>query len=413
MGKRRNKNKANREDFAVFSSVSHKTVVEVGSDDSDDASCVTHLIRDYDTHSADEEDLNDTVTTSDQLDGFLDKATNKNISIRFAAMGNIKTLLTEKYIALDLEKWTTTLIYITDKALRKTDKEAKIAASLSILISIQLGEKVASEMEPVVSLLCQLCSDPARNIQLRSHCARSVALCTFLCLEQPTSILSSVATLRSIWVTAKSSAASVELFCAALSGWSLLIHQGGPEALRLALLDEPKLSTFLDGIHLEMRLSAGKALAVLHEAAVMTFGDKYRFPNQQHLLDIFANLTTDSLKSRAKKDRKIQRFTFRQMYASIKEQEAPIFDVRFGDETLSINSCRKKLLYEFICDVLHGSIISHLKMNAILREQFDLKPAIEIFPMKMEKLRRVAIQNAINKTRDLQRLKQRDKRTVY
>uniref|UniRef100_A0AAF5PH92 Interferon-related developmental regulator N-terminal domain-containing protein n=1 Tax=Wuchereria bancrofti TaxID=6293 RepID=A0AAF5PH92_WUCBA len=412
MGKRRNKNKADR-DFAVFSSVSHKTVVEVGSDDSDNASCVTHLTLDYDTRSADEEDLSDTVTPSDQLDGFLDKATNKNISIRFAAMGNIKTLLTEKYIAVDLEKWTATLIYITDKALRKTDKEAKIAASLSILISIQLGEKIASEMEPVVSLLCQLCTDPARNIQLRSHCACSVALCTFLCLEQPTSILASIATLRSIWVTAKSSAASVELFCAALSGWSLLIHQGGREALRVALLDEPKLSTFLDGIHLEMRLSAGKALAVLHEAAVMTFGDKYRFPNQQHLLDIFANLITDSLKSRAKKDRKVQKFTFRQMYASIKEQEAPIFDVRFGDETLSINSCRKKLLYEFICDALHGSIISHLKMNAILREQFDLRPTIEIFPVKMEKLRRVAIQNAINKTRDLQRLKQRDKRTVY
>lgn len=67
-----------------------------------------------------------------------------------------------------------------------------------------------------------------------------------------------------------------------------------------------------------MRLSAGKALAVLHEAAVLTFGDKYRFPNQQHLLDIFANLTTDSLKFRAKKDRKIQKSTFRQMYASIK-----------------------------------------------------------------------------------------------
>lgn len=67
-----------------------------------------------------------------------------------------------------------------------------------------------------------------------------------------------------------------------------------------------------------MRLSAGRALAVLYEAAVRTFGDKYRFPNQQHLMDIFANLTTDSLKSRAKRDRKIQKFIFRQMYASIK-----------------------------------------------------------------------------------------------
>lgn len=80
-------------------------------------------------------------------------------------------------------------------------------------------------MEPVVNFLCQLSLDPARNVQLRSHCARSVALCTFLCLEQPASILASVAVLRSMWFTAKSSATSVKLFCAALSGWSLLIHQ--------------------------------------------------------------------------------------------------------------------------------------------------------------------------------------------
>lgn len=72
-------------------------------------------------------------------------------------------------------------------------------------------------------------------------------------------------------------------------------------------------------------------------------------------------------------------------------QEAPVFDVKFGDETLSIKSCRKKLLYEFICGVLHGSINSHLKMNPVLREQFDLGPATEIFPTKMEKLRRVIV----------------------
>lgn len=78
------------------------------------------------------------------------------------------------------------------------------------------------------------------------------------------------------------------------------------------------LSRLSCSLKLEMRLSAGKALAVLHEAAVATFGDKYRFPNQQHLLDIFANLAIDSLKFRAKKDRKIQKFTFRQIHAFIK-----------------------------------------------------------------------------------------------
>lgn len=55
-------------------------------------------------------------------------------------MGNMKTLLTKRYIAVDLEKWIATLIDIIDKALRKTDEEVKVAASLSILISIQFGQ---------------------------------------------------------------------------------------------------------------------------------------------------------------------------------------------------------------------------------------------------------------------------------
>lgn len=67
-----------------------------------------------------------------------------------------------------------------------------------------------------------------------------------------------------------------------------------------------------------MRLSAGEALAVLHEASIAAFGDDFRFPNQQHLLNMFATLATDSLKCRAKKDRRVQRFTFRQMFAAIK-----------------------------------------------------------------------------------------------
>lgn len=80
-------------------------------------------------------------------------------------------------------------------------------------------------MEAVVSFLCEVCTDPARNVQLRSQCASSAALCTLLCFEQPASILASIATLRSIWFTAKSNAAFVKLFCAALSGWCLLIDQ--------------------------------------------------------------------------------------------------------------------------------------------------------------------------------------------
>ncbi|VBB26768.1 unnamed protein product [Acanthocheilonema viteae] len=76
----------------------------MNSDHSDDASCVRPSILNYDMRSATDKEF--------------------NVSIRLAAVSSIKTLLTRRYIAL--EKWSAVLIDITDKALRKTDEEAKL-----------------------------------------------------------------------------------------------------------------------------------------------------------------------------------------------------------------------------------------------------------------------------------------------
>lgn len=63
-----------------------------------------------------------------------------------------------------------------------------------------------------------------------------------------------------------------------------------------------------------MRISAGEVLAVLHEMAVSHFGTEYRFANQQNLLEKFATLSTSSAKYIGKKDRRTQKFSFRQLY---------------------------------------------------------------------------------------------------
>lgn len=110
-------------------------------------------------------------------------------------------------------------------------------------------------------------------------------------------------------------------------------------------------------LKLEMRLGAGKALVVLHEAAVTTFGESYHFPNQQYLLDIFANLATDSLKFRAKEDRKIQKFMFRQMYASMK---VALFDLTVlkncGLMTV-VECCMTNLEHSLFCEYCASYLI--------------------------------------------------------
>lgn len=67
-----------------------------------------------------------------------------------------------------------------------------------------------------------------------------------------------------------------------------------------------------------------------------------------------------------------------------------MFLVRFGNETLHIDSCRKKLLYDLVCRALRGGMNAHLKTNLVLRDWFDLGPAIaEIVPVKINKPQRV------------------------
>uniref|UniRef100_A0A914ZHN1 Interferon-related developmental regulator 1 n=1 Tax=Parascaris univalens TaxID=6257 RepID=A0A914ZHN1_PARUN len=420
-GKRRNRNKIERDDRASAPSSSHKPPTVMNeSDESEAESFATHLTLDDDLQSvivdADEIDdeeveCGDSSAVSTRLSDYLDNATHKNISIRLAAMDNIQLMLTKHCIAEELDRWRTTVLDLIEKALRKTDEESYRAALLAALVSLHLGDSLSEEIEPVVTILRQMCTDTSRVERLRAQFAHSLALCTYLCVEQPASLSLSASALRTVWTTTKCSAASTALFSAAVAGWSLLIHQAGRRTLESALLDEPKLCTFVDGAQVDMRVSAGEALTVLYEAAVETMGVAYRFPNQQHLLEVLASLSTDSVKFRAKKDRRVQRFSFRQIYNAIKDQEPPSMVIKFGGETLELDSCGKKLLYDMLCAVLRGGMNIHLKSNLMLRELFDLGPIQEHLPAKMTKLQRMAVQNAVNKTRDLQRAKQRDKRT--
>ena len=63
--------------------------------------------------------------------------------------------------------------------------------------------------------------------------------------------------------------------------------------------------------HLEVRLSAGEALAVIFELGRDTTEDYEQQWADEVLVDVLAQLATDSNKYRAKKDRKQQRASFR------------------------------------------------------------------------------------------------------
>lgn len=71
-----------------------------------------------------------------------------------------------------------------------------------------------------------------------------------------------------------------------------------------------RLRELLESPHLDVRLSAGEALAVIFELG-RDIAEDYEQEWAFELVDVLKDLATDSNKYRAKKDRKQQRASFR------------------------------------------------------------------------------------------------------
>lgn len=70
------------------------------------------------------------------------------------------------------------------------------------------------------------------------------------------------------------------------------------------------MNGLLDSPHLEVRMAAGEVIALMLERG-RQYDTDYEWEASEHLIDKLRQLATDSHKYRAKKDRKTQRSSFR------------------------------------------------------------------------------------------------------
>lgn len=85
-----------------------------------------------------------------------------------------------------------------------------------------------------------------------------------------------------------------------------------------------RLSELLQSPHLDVRISAGEALAVIFELG-RDYAEDYEEEWALDLVEILKDLATDSNKYRAKKDRKQQRASFRDILRYIEVRFALFF----------------------------------------------------------------------------------------
>ncbi|CAH1982064.1 unnamed protein product [Acanthoscelides obtectus] len=118
-------------------------------------------------------------------------------------------------------------------------------------------------------------------------------------------------------------------------------------------------------------MSAGEALALVYELGRNNDED-FEEDFAMDITETLKQLATDSHKYRAKKDRKQQRATFRDILQFIESDTVPEIQVKFGKEVLVLDTWTRRKQYDTLCNILGPSINIHLTENELLRDIFEI-----------------------------------------
>lgn len=307
------------------------------------------------------------------------------------------------------------------------------ASTVAALTCVTLGATDETEvvMREVRSILLTLVNDSTIGAEMRSRIAMSLGLITFITEDGTTNgssaplVMDSMVSIFSAsffkgnGVIPLLSPSTTTLHSSALNTWTLLLTTCSIDTvLQLSDRWSGSISQLLDSPHLDLRVSAGETLAAIHEI-LSGWNSHFELDNCDELLDKLRSLATDSSKHRAKKDRRIQRSTFRDVLRLIQgdTQDPPsLFEVvRFGREQLLIQSWCKKRQYDSFRAILGPGMNIHLATNHLLRDIFSLgDPVLHLSTAsgngKLSKFERHMENLAIARARTKVRAKLRDKR---
>ncbi len=214
------------------------------------------------------------------------------------------------------------------------------------------------------------------------------------------------------------------LHAAALSAWALLltlIPSGDLVSLIEAGQNFPSfknLMGLLKSQHLEIRMMAGETIALLLESG-RSHDENFLEDYIDELIESTKELATDSQKFRAKRDRRQQKATFRDVVHYIEDEEFSSIEIQIGaginKDKLEIDSWAVSHQYNSICNVLGSGMSIHLLDNEFLRDVFELSERLDASQMtakNLNKSEKRALQAASFKHRTLTRGKNRDKRSA-
>lgn len=379
-----------------------------------------------------QEDVDDGIDESSQVEQFeakikdaIELATQKSAAGRVKAIDAICTGFLKRYCPDFIENQQMTICDIVERSLKKgKGAEIEASAKLSVLLGLQLHdpEEVYKECK---ALMTQIVNDKTASPAARASVATSLAGLCFLGGGEMAEVVNIMSVLENIfsasyakaeWSLPSFPTEVTALHSACLSAWSLLLTlQSSGEVYRIANPLIQKFHGLLASSDVELRITAGEAIALILEFAY-DYDEDFEIEDMESLIQTLKGLATDSSKSRSKKDRKEQRSSFRDILRAVEEGDPPSEKVKFGQEVLYLDCWYKKLQYEWFCKVLGSGMNLHLSSNYMIREVFELGAPLPAFDATTSQRPSKSERNAANqlafKARTQSRNKNRDKRSA-
>ncbi|KAJ8733034.1 hypothetical protein PYW07_015633 [Mythimna separata] len=357
----------------------------------------------------------------------VDKLDAHGHAARESALVSLRAALQRHAVEGALVKHRATLADHVSRALRRgKDGERKAAAAIAPLLALQIGEEDMEEFVLEVRPgLIATATDTSASLDTRTECCASLAVLCYLMDEDITETLEVMRMYETIFSgsylkddgNVKVSGAAVEesaLHAAALDGWALLFPLLTPNhALSLLNNQEPsfaRLGELLEAASLEVRMAAGDALAIVYETVSDDDNSENALtPQVDELLPRLTELARDSDKTRAKKDRKIQRATFREILKYFEDGEAPCTSAHIGTETAEWSTWSGGATYTALATALGPGLQVLAPHCPSLRAALQLSTEVPV-EEKPKKLQRHRHNKATSKARNFTRNK--DKRSV-
>lgn len=357
----------------------------------------------------------------------VDALSEKSAKTRQDALKSIHSALSQKLLMDFLEDRKMTLTDALERSLKKgKGEEQSQAANTCSALCIQLGayDDVDVVFRSLHSTLLTVMLDNSAATKARSSCASCIGVCCFITGGENENLVKVMESLANIFKASFHSSGAkpaltpdmVSLHASALAAWSLLLTVA-PPGWASSIINNylPRLQELLDSPDVELRIVAGEVVALCYELARIDNED-FEGSDIDGLCEKLRMLATDSNKYRAKKDRRQQRSSFRDILRAVEEGDFHEYSVKFGTEKLVVDSWMTKRQYDSLCQCLGAGMNLHLRENDLVRDIFRLGAPLTADDIKLNKISKVErqmYQAAAFKARTLVRGKARDKRMDF